>query len=64
VRFSFGIQLTLPPVPLGLGWRSATRLAREHYIRLDSNDYPVRPGVIGRRKSRHRVNSASMPAGL
>jgi hypothetical protein len=24
-------------------------LARDHYIRLDSNDYSVHPGVIGRR---------------
>ena len=30
-------------------WRSATRLTRDHYIRLDSNDYSVHPGVIGRR---------------
>ena len=26
-----------------------TRLARDHYIRLDSNDYSVHPAVIGRR---------------
>ena len=32
-----------------MGWRTATRLARDHYIRLDSNDYSVHPGVIGRR---------------
>jgi hypothetical protein len=32
-----------------LGWRAATRLARDHYIRLDSNDYSVHPAVIGRR---------------
>ena len=25
------------------------RLARDHYIRLDSNDYSVHPAVIGRR---------------
>ena len=25
------------------------RLARDHYIRLDSNDYSVHPGLIGRR---------------
>lgn len=42
-------MLTLPPVPPTLGWRSTTRLARDHYIRLDSNDYSVHPGVIGRR---------------
>ena len=42
-------MLTLPPVPPATGWRSFTRLARDHYIRLDSNDYSVHPAVIGRR---------------
>jgi transposase len=42
-------MLTLPPVPPALGWRSSTRLPRDHYVRLDSNDYSVHPGVIGRR---------------
>lgn len=42
-------MLTLPPVAPQVGWRSSTRLARDHYIRLDSNDYSVHPGVIGRR---------------
>jgi transposase len=42
-------MLTLPPVIPVTGWRSSTRLARDHYIRLDSNDYSVHPGVIGRR---------------
>ena len=42
-------MLALPPVPPQVGWRNATRLARDHYIRLDSNDYSVHPGVIGRR---------------
>jgi hypothetical protein len=31
------------------GWRASTRLARDHYIRLDGNDYSVHPAVIGRR---------------
>jgi hypothetical protein len=31
------------------GWRSALRLPRDHYVRLDSNDYSVHPAVIGRR---------------
>jgi len=39
----------LPPVAPATGWRSALRLARDHYIRLDSNDYSVHPAVIGRR---------------
>jgi transposase len=42
-------MLALPPVPPVTGWRSAARLARDHYIRLDSNDYSVHPAVIGRR---------------
>ena len=42
-------MLTLPPVAPATGWRASTRLARDHYIRLDSNDYSVHPSVIGRR---------------
>ena len=42
-------MLTLPPVAPATGWRTSTRLARDHYVRLDGNDYSVHPGVIGRR---------------
>jgi transposase len=42
-------MLALPPVAPVTGWRSFTRLARDHYIRLDSNDYSVHPAVIGQR---------------
>jgi transposase len=42
-------MLSIPPIPPATGWRSSTRLARDHYIRLDSNDYSVHPAVIGRR---------------
>ena len=42
-------MLTLPPVAPQTGWRVLTRLARDHYVRLDSNDYSVHPAVIGRR---------------
>ena len=42
-------MLTLPPVPPAVGWRVSTRLARDHYLRLDGNDYSVHPSVIGRR---------------
>ena len=41
-------MLPLPPVPPAVGWRAATRLPRDHYVRLDSNDYSVHPTVIGR----------------
>jgi len=46
-------MLALPPVPPPVGWRSSTRLGRDHYVRLDSNDYSVHPGVIGRRIDIH-----------
>jgi transposase len=42
-------MLTLPPVAPQTGWRAQSRLARDHYVRLDSNDYSVHPAVIGRR---------------
>jgi len=42
-------MLTLPPVAPETGWRAWTRLPRDHYVRLDSNDYSVHPAVIGRR---------------
>lgn len=42
-------MLTLPPVAPATGWRSWLRLPRDHYVRLDSNDYSVHPQVIGRR---------------
>jgi transposase len=42
-------MLALPPMAPATGWRSSTRLARDHYVRVDSNDYSVHPGVIGRR---------------
>jgi transposase len=42
-------MLALPPVAPVIGWRTSTRLARDHYVRLDSNDYSVHPAVIGRR---------------
>ena len=42
-------MLTLPPVAPAAGWRCSVRLPRDHYIRLDSNDYSVHPAVIGRR---------------
>jgi transposase len=42
-------MLSLPPVAPPTGWRVSSRLPRDHYIRLDSNDYSVHPAVIGRR---------------
>ncbi|MHA6779845.1 IS21 family transposase [Pseudonocardia saturnea] len=42
-------MLALPPLAPTTGWRSSVRLPRDHYVRLDSNDYSVHPAVIGRR---------------
>jgi transposase len=42
-------MLALPPVPPATGWESVGRLARDHYVRLDSNDYSVHPTAVGRR---------------
>jgi transposase len=46
-------MLELPPVPPEVGWRKSMRLPRDHYIRLDSNDYSVHPAVVGRRIEIH-----------
>ena len=42
-------MLPLPPVAPVVGWRTALRLPRDHYVRLDGNDYSIHPAVIGRR---------------
>jgi transposase len=42
-------MIALPPVAPVTGWRRSARLPRDHYVRLDSNDYSVHPAVIGRR---------------
>jgi transposase len=38
----------LPPVAPVTGWRLSTRLPRDYYVRVDSNDYSVDPSLIGR----------------
>jgi transposase len=42
-------MLALPPVAPQTGWRAQSRLPRDHYVRLDANDYSVHPAAIGRR---------------
>jgi transposase len=42
-------MIPLPPVAPVTGWHRAARLPRDHYVRLDGNDYSVDPAVIGRR---------------
>lgn len=42
-------MMPLPPLAPATGWSTSLILPRDHYVRLDSNDYSVDPGVIGRR---------------
>lgn len=42
-------MLSLPPVPPTVGWRRQVRLPRDHYVRVDGNDYSVDPAVVGRK---------------
>jgi transposase len=42
-------MVPLPPVAPVTGWQLALRLPRDHYVRLDTNDYSVHPAAIGRR---------------
>lgn len=42
-------MMPLPPVAPATGWSRSLMLPRDHYVRLDSNDYSVHPAVIGRR---------------
>jgi transposase len=41
-------MLPLPPVAPVVGWVNRVRLGRDYYVRVDSSDYSVDPGVIGR----------------
>jgi transposase len=43
------VMLPLPPVAPVTGWRSFLRLPRDHYVRVDGNDYSVHPAAVGRR---------------
>jgi IstB-like ATP binding protein len=38
----------LAPMPALTGWSLTTRLPRDHYVRLASNDYSVHPSAVGR----------------
>ncbi len=42
-------MLALPPVAPTVGWQRSVRLPRDHYVRLDGNDYSVHPAAVGRR---------------
>lgn len=42
-------MLALPPVPPTVGWRRQVRLPRDHYVRVDGNDYSVDQAAVGRK---------------
>jgi transposase len=42
-------MVALPPAAPVTGWRRSARLPRDHYVRLDANDYSVHPSAVGRR---------------
>lgn len=44
-----GAMLSFPPVLPDPSWRFTTRLPRDHYVRVDTNDYSVNPRFVGRR---------------
>ena len=44
-----GAMMTFPPVGPDPSWRFSTRLPRDHYVRVDTNDYSVNPRFVGRR---------------
>jgi transposase len=44
-----GSMLAFPPVLPDPSLRFTTRLPRDHYVRVDTNDYSVNPRFIGRR---------------
>jgi len=41
-------MVALPPVAPAIGLTNRVRLARDYYVRIDSNDYSVDPRAIGR----------------
>ena len=44
-----GAMLAFPAVLPDPSWRFATRLPRDHYVRVATNDYSVNPRFVGRR---------------
>lgn len=42
-------MVAFPPVLPDPSWRYTTRLPRDHYVRVDTNDYSVNPRFVGRR---------------
>ena len=44
-----GAMMGFPPVLPDPSWRFTTRLPRDHYVRVNTNDYSVNPRFVGRR---------------
>jgi transposase len=44
-----GSMLAFPPVLPDPTWRTTVRLPRDHFVRVDTNDYSVNPRFVGRR---------------
>jgi transposase len=44
-----GSMLAFPPVLPEVSWRFGSRVPRDHYLRVDSNDYSVNPRFVGRK---------------
>lgn len=44
-----GSMLAFPPVLPDPSWRFTVRLPRDHFVRVDTNDYSVNPRFVGRR---------------
>ena len=42
-------MMSFPAVLPDPSWRFTTRLPRDHYVRVDTNDYSVNPRFVGRR---------------
>jgi hypothetical protein len=44
-----GSMLALPEAMPDVAWRHSIRLPRDHYVRVETNDYSVNPRFVGRR---------------
>jgi transposase len=44
-----GSMLELPAAMPDVAWRHSIRLPRDHYVRVETNDYSVNPRFVGRR---------------
>ena len=44
-----GAMMGFPPVLPDPSWKFTVRLPRDHYVRVDTNDYSVNPRFVGRR---------------